>query len=109
MARSRAQRGARNSVAKKFAGYLHMSQATILGDFLPTIKVLFAGDEDLRVNLTAQLELDEREAAFLLDETEASHAVKHLLEKAAKISTRKAREPAAGRLHSFDEGADGDG
>jgi len=109
MARSRAQRGARNSVAKKFAGYLHMSQATILGDFLPTIKALFAGDEDLRVNLTAQLELDEREAAFLLDEAEASHAVKHLLEKAAKISTRKAREPAAGRLHSFDEGADGDG
>src|SRR6266571_4230258 len=104
MARSRAQRGARNSVASKFARYLHASQSLVRTDVLPVLKALFAGDEELRIQLTAELGLDEREVAFLLDEAEASHAVKHLLEKAAKIAHPKAREAAAGRLHAFDEG-----
>src|SRR6266540_2259551 len=104
MARSRAQRGARNSVASKFARYLHASQSLVRTDVLPVLKALFAGDEELRIQLTAELGLDEREVGFLLDEAEASHAVKHLLEKAAKIAHPKAREAAAGRLHAFDEG-----
>src|SRR6266511_1698616 len=104
MARSRAQRGARNSVASKFARYLHASQSLMRTDVLPVLTALFAGDEELRIQLTAELGLDEREVAFLLDEAEASHAVKHLLEKAAKIAHPKAREAAAGRLHVFDEG-----
>lgn len=103
MARSRAQRGARNSAAKKFAGYLHVSQSLVLSELLPTIRILFAGDEELRIQLTAQLGLDERELAFLLDESETGHAVKHLLEKAAKIKGLPAREPGKGRLSSFDE------
>ncbi|HEX9340360.1 MAG TPA: replication factor C large subunit [Thermoplasmata archaeon] len=104
MARSRAQRGARNSVAAKFARYLHASQSLVRTDILPVLKALFAGDEELRIQLTAELGLDEREVAFLLDEAEASHAVKHLLEKAAKIARPKARGATAGRLHAFDEG-----
>src|SRR6266699_2684728 len=104
MARSRAQRGARNSVASKFARYLHASQSLMRSDVLPVLKALFAGDEELRIQLTAELGLDEREVASLLDEAEASHAVKHLLEKAAKIAHPKARDAAAGRLHAFDEG-----
>jgi hypothetical protein len=65
--------------------------------------MLFAGDEELRVHLTANLGLDEREAAFLLDEAEASHTVKHLLEKAAQVAGPRAREPEVGRLQAFDE------
>jgi len=106
MARSRAQRGARNSLAKKIATLLHVSQAHVLNELLPTMRMLFASDEELRVHLTAQLGLDDREAAFLLDESETSHAVKHLLEKAAQVTGPRARESTRGRLPSFDERED---
>src|SRR5213594_2725671 len=102
MSRSRAQRGARNSVAKKLAKMLHVSQSIVRTDLLPTIRTLFSGDEELRIHLTAELALDERELAFLLDESETSHAVKHLLEKAAKIKRLPIGEPGRGRLSSFD-------
>ncbi len=107
MARSRAQRGARNSVAKKLARYLHVSQALVLEEILHAIKALFAADEELRINLTAELALDEREAAFLLDEPEASHAVKHLLEKAAALAGPLARadRTALSRYDEADENA----
>ncbi|HKW43113.1 MAG TPA: replication factor C large subunit [Thermoplasmata archaeon] len=106
MARSRGQRGARNSVAKKFALYLHVSSRTVLEEMLPILRALFQRDEEFRIQMTARLELDEREAAFLLDESETSHAVKHLLEKAAKVSGPKSRDPSAGRLHAFGEDDD---
>ena len=38
MSRSRAQRGARNSVAKKLAQALHVSQSTVRTDLLPTFE-----------------------------------------------------------------------
>src|SRR5207245_5957189 len=90
--RSRAQRGARNSAAKKLAKMLHVSQSSVRTDLLPTIRRLFAGDEELRIHLTAELALDEREVAFLLDESETSHAVKHLFEKAAQIKALQFEE-----------------
>jgi hypothetical protein len=109
MARSRAQRGARNSLAKKLAKYLHVSQSLVLTELLGTIRVLFANDEEFRVHVTAQLGLDDREVAYLLDEPETSHAVKHLLEKAAKVAGSKAEGAPEGRLSSFDEGEDARG
>jgi replication factor C large subunit len=103
MARSRAQRTARRSLAKKLARHLHVSERMVLDELLPIIRMLFAGDEELRVHMTANLGLDESEAAFLLDEAETSHAVKHLLEKAAQVAGPRAREPETGRLQAFDE------
>ncbi len=103
MARSRSQRTARRSLAKKLGRYLHVSERMVLDELLPIIRMLFSGDEELRVHLTASLGLDEREAAFLLDEAETSHVVKHLLEKAAQVAGPRAREPEAGRLQAFDE------
>ena len=106
MARSRAQRGARNSAAKKLARALHVSQNLVLTELLASIRALFANDEELRIHMTADLGLDEREAAFLLDEPETSHAVKHLLEKAALVAGPRARQTREGGLHSFDEEED---
>jgi hypothetical protein len=103
MARSRSQRTARRSLAKKLARYLHVSERMVLDELLPIIRVLFAGDGELRVHLTAKLGLDEREVALLLDEAETSHAVKHLLEQAAQVAGPRAREPETGRLQAFDE------
>lgn len=106
MARSRAQRGARNSAAKKIASLLHVSRALVLNDLLPTIRMLFASDEELRIHLTARLGLDDREAALLLGESETSHAVKHLLEKADQIAGPRAREGTEGPLSSFEKPED---
>lgn len=106
MARSRAQRGARNSLARKLAIHLHVSQTLVLDEILPTIRALFAGDEELRIAMTAQLALDERELAFLLGEPESSHAVKHLLEKAAEVAGPRGREGRENGLQAFDEGPD---
>ena len=103
MARSRGQRATRSSLAKKFATYLHISQMLFLDELLPTIRLLFTGDEELRIHMTARLGLDEREAALLLNEPESSHAVKHLLEKAAEVAGPRARDLGEGRLHAFDE------
>lgn len=103
MSRSRAVRTARNSLARKIARYLHVSRAQVLGEILPTFKVLFAGDEELRIQLTARLGFDEKEIAFLLDEKEDSHAVRHLLEKAAAISGPAPDRDAPSGLASFDE------
>ncbi len=109
MSRSRGARLARNSVAKKFGRYLHTSSNMVLNDVLPTIRVLFQGDEDLRVQLAAELALDEKELAFLLDESEDSHAVKHLLERAGQAGTAKAEAKTKSALSAYDEGAEADG
>jgi len=106
MSRSRGTRMARNSVAKKLGRYLHASSNLILNDVLPTVRALFQGDEDLRVQLAAELGFDEKELGFLLDEPEDSHAVKHLLERAGRIETKKAPGKPDFALGAFDEGGD---
>ena len=73
---------------------------------LPTIRMMFAGDEELRIAMTAQLGLDERDVAFLLDEPESSHAVKHLLEKAAEVAGPRARQAGGKGLQAFDKEED---
>ena len=110
MSRSRGMRAARNSVAKKLGRHLHTSAAVALDEAMSPFRALFAGDEEFRIQMTALLALDEKEAGFLLDEAEDSHAVKHLLEKAGAVEiTRKGREPAASGLASFDEEASDEG
>ena len=106
MARTRGQRGARNSLARKLAGYLHVSATLVLDALLPVIRMLFAGDEELRIAMTAHLGLEEREVAYLLGEPETSHAVKHLLEKAAEVAGPRARQVGENGLNAFDQGED---
>ena len=103
MARSRAQRGARTSLATKLARHLHVSRTLVIDELLPTIRMLFQGDEELRVNLTATLGLEDAEVALLMEEPESSHAVKHLLEKAALVAGSRATESKEGSLPAFDE------
>jgi replication factor C large subunit len=110
MSHSRGLRMARNSLARKLGAYLHTSSSVVLNEILPVFKGLFNGDEELRVQITAQLGLDDKEAAYLLDESEDSHAVKHLLERAGQIEgARKGSEPAKSALTSFDEGESDEG
>jgi replication factor C large subunit len=106
MSRSRALRAARSSLAKKLGRHLHVSSAVVLTDLLPDVKALVASDADLRVELAARLGLDEKEAGYLLDETEDSHAVRHLLESAAKRRETGTRDDRPAGLAGFDEDPD---
>jgi len=103
MSRSRAARTARNSLARKLGRHLHASTNLVLTDVLPAFKALFANDEEFRIRATADLGLDEKEVALLLDESEDSHAVKHLLEKAGQISGSVAASVERSALSRFDE------
>ncbi|HYM39890.1 MAG TPA: replication factor C large subunit [Thermoplasmata archaeon] len=109
MSRSRGMRMARNSLAKKLGHYLHTSSAVVLNDILPAFKGLFSGDEELRVQMTAMLGLDGKELAYLLDEAEDSHPVKHLLERASRVEgAHKAAESGRSGLANFEETRDED-
>ena len=110
MSRSRGLRTARNALAKKLGAYLHTSSEVARNELLPAFRALFAGDEELRIEMTARLGLDGREVGYLLDETEDSHTVKHLLERAGEIEgARRGGAPPPSGLASFDEGAPDEG
>ena len=61
-----------------------------------------ANDSDFRFASTNELDLNEKEVAFLLDEKEDSHPVRHLMERIAKV---RGMEPTAprGRLDATEE------
>lgn len=106
MSRSRARRGARNGVAKKLGRHLHTSANVILHDVLAVFRQLFNADDEFRVQATVDLDLEEAEVAYLLEEKADSHAVKHLLERAAKVRGLEPTEAARKGLGTFDEGED---
>jgi len=102
MSRLRGIRIARNSLARKLGAYLHVSSALVLSDILSDFKALFNANEEFRVQATARLALEGREVAYLLDEKEDSHPVRHLLERAAKLEDMAPSGIPKG-LGTFDE------
>ena len=83
--RSRARRNVRNSLAARLARHLHTSRGIVLMDVLPAFRHLYTNDSDFKLATTLELGLDEKEVAFLLDEKEDSHPVRHLMERVAKV------------------------
>src|SRR3990172_8496286 len=104
--RARGRRQVRTSIATKLARHLHTSRSIALLHVLPAFKHLFTSDREFEFATTLTLNLDEKEAAFLLDEKEDSHAVRHLMERVAKVRGRE--EPPAGGILAagLDEGPD---
>ena len=102
--RAKGRRQVRNALAAKLGRALHMSRRRVLTDVLPTFRTLYTSDGDLKLAMTLDLDLNEKEIAFLLDEKEDSHSVRHLVERVEKV---RGREPAPerGRLEAIDEDA----
>ena len=100
--RTRGRRQVRTSLASKIGRHLHTSRAVALTDILSPFRFLFANDGDFRFASTIELDLNEKEVAFLLDEKEDSHPVRHLMERVAKV---RGMEPTAsrGRLDAMEE------
>lgn len=99
--RARGRRQVRTSLASKLARHLHTSRGIVILDVLPAFKYLYTNDRDFEFAATLALNLDEKEAAYLLDEKEDSHAVRHLMERVAKVRGRE--EPPPGGILATDE------
>ena len=95
--RARGRRAVRNALAGKLARYLHASRALVLTDVLPAFRCLYTNDGDFKFAATLDLGLEDKEVAFLLDEKEDSHPVRHLMERVATVRGREPA-PARGRL-----------
>jgi len=95
--RARGRRAVRNALAGKLARYLHASRALVLTDVLPAFRYLYTNDGDFKFAATLDLGLEDKEVAFLLDEKEDSHPVRHLMERVATVRGREPA-PARGRL-----------
>jgi len=100
--RARGRRQVRNALAAKPGRHLHMSRRTVLTDALPAFRTLYGSDGDFKLGATLDLDLDEKEVAFLLDEKEDSHAVRHLMERVEKVRGKEPA-PARGRLEAEDD------
>ena len=64
---------------------------------LPAFRYLYTNDGDFKFAATLDLGLEDKEVAFLLDEKEDSHPVRHLMERVATVRGREPA-PARGRL-----------
>ena len=100
--RARGRRAVRNSLALKLARFLHTSRALVLSDVLPAFRFLYTNDGDLKLAATLELGFDEKEVAYLLDEKEDSHPVRHLMERVAKVRGKEA-VPAGGLLEGTEQ------
>ena len=93
MSRSSALRRTIDSLAGKLGGCMHTSKSVIVNDVLHHFRQLFMQDEEFRMNSAITLNMDAREIAFLLGETEDSHKVRHLMDAVGKVKSIEAEQP----------------
>lgn len=106
MSRSRGRRGIRDGLAKKLGRHAHLSRRGVIEDLLPAFAFLFRQDADFRLAAAVRLDLGEAEIAYLLEEDEDSHTVRHLRESAEKVRGI-AEEPRGPRPTLLDAEEDG--
>jgi len=102
MGRSRGLRATKGSLGKKLGPILHQGSREFARETLPALRELMREDAELRVLLTAQAALEDREVAFLLDAEEDSEAVRRVLAEAAKVARTPEVRPRF--MEQFTEG-----
>jgi len=83
MSRSKSIRAVKGSICSKLSSLLHTSTNRISNDVLPSLKAILKNDPELARILTADLELEAEEIAFLLDAKADSKIVKDLMSPSA--------------------------
>lgn len=92
MGRSKAARNAKQSLSLKIGSYCHTSAHSTMLDILPYMRQLFHGDQEFRLAAMEIFDLDEEDAAFLLEEKIDSSAVKHLMQALERKRSGEAEE-----------------
>ncbi|HXZ23990.1 MAG TPA: replication factor C large subunit, partial [Methanomassiliicoccales archaeon] len=80
LSRSKFMRNTRRSVGLKLGATCHISSAQAVSDILPYFAALYKQDREFRLAATIEMDFDEEEAAFVLDEKVDSSTVKHLFQ-----------------------------
>lgn len=85
MSRTKARRGIQSSVSDKIGDKTHTSKSRANEDILPYFSWLFKKNRDFRIAMSIEMDLEQEEIAFLLDEKVDSHPVKHLVSEVARV------------------------
>lgn len=91
LAQTKSAREIRDSAAEKVARYCHTSERYVRSEMLALLKILM-GKEALAIPITAQLQLEEEELAFLLDSKKDSKKVKEIYEAAQELVKKEVEE-----------------
>lgn len=92
MGRSKAMRGAKQSVGLRLGAVCHTSAHSAVIDIMPYVRQLFQKDQEFRLAAMSLFDLDEEDAAFLLEEKIDSSSVKHLMQALQRKRSGEAEE-----------------
>ena len=76
MSRSKSVRMLQAQVCSKIGEMVHMSSAEVRQEVLPYFRLLFKTNKTFQLSMAAELELEDEEAAFILEEKIDSSAVR---------------------------------
>lgn len=85
LASSKNARGVESDVILKIGRECHASMAQTRSDILSYFQTLYQQNKEFRISMSLQLDVQQEEAAFLLDQKVDSATVKHLMQELAVI------------------------
>ncbi len=91
LSQTKSAREVRDSAAEKIARYCHTSERYVRSEMLSLFKLLMQ-KEELAVAITALLQFEEEEVAFLLDSKKDSKKVKNIFNAAQEILKKQMEE-----------------
>ncbi len=105
MSRSKSVRAIQSQVCMKIGEMVHMSSAEVRQEFLPFFKILFKTDKEFQLKMAIDLQLEDEEVAFILDEKIDSNAVKHVMSDMKRVLEAKDKkmEKAIYRKRTIEE------
>jgi replication factor C large subunit len=92
MSRSKSARNTQTSIALKLGEMCHLSTRQVKQDLMPYFKELFQKDKEFQLKMAIDLELEEEEVAFLLEDKLDSNAVKHVMSDVHRVLDAKERK-----------------
>ncbi len=106
LASSKNARGVEGDVILKIGRECHASKAQTQSDILPYFQTLYKANKEFRLSMSIRLDVQQEEAAYLLDQKVDAASVKHLMQELAVIrdaSAGIAREEDSSRPKSAEK------
>ncbi len=89
MSRTKSFRSLQNSVLQKIGKLCHTSKSTVREDILFSFKYLFKNDSFFAVKMILEMDLEDEEVGYLMNESPDSVRVRHLIKEAEKSQEKK--------------------
>ncbi|MDW5563644.1 MAG: replication factor C large subunit [Methanomassiliicoccus sp.] len=89
MSRSKSVRAVQSQVCSKIGERVHMSVAGVRQDLLPYFRSMFKTDKEFQLRMAIDLQLEDEEVAFILEDKIDSNAVKHVMSSIKKVLEAK--------------------